>query len=30
LLIAYRAKHRAVFLYGFAKPERENIDRTNW
>ena len=26
LLIAYRAKHRAVFLYGFAKRERENID----
>jgi hypothetical protein len=26
VLIAYRAKHRAVFLYGFAKRERENID----
>jgi hypothetical protein len=26
MLIAYRAKHRAVFLYGFAKRERENID----
>lgn len=26
LLVAYRAKHRAVFLYGFAKRERENID----
>jgi hypothetical protein len=26
LLIAYRAKQRAVFLYGFAKRERENID----
>jgi hypothetical protein len=25
LLVAYRAKHRAVFLYGFAKRERENI-----
>ena len=26
LLIAYRAQHRAVFLYGFAKRARENID----
>ena len=26
LLIAYRAKHRVVFLYGFAKRERENIE----
>lgn len=26
MLIAYRTKHRAVFLYGFAKRERENID----
>jgi hypothetical protein len=26
VLIAYRAKHRGVFLYGFAKRERENID----
>jgi hypothetical protein len=26
MLIAYRAKARAVFLYGFAKQERENID----
>jgi hypothetical protein len=26
MLIAYRAKDRAVFLYGFAKNERENID----
>lgn len=25
MLIAYRAGHRAVFLYGFAKRERENI-----
>ncbi len=25
LLIAFRAGHRAVFLYGFAKSERENI-----
>lgn len=25
-IIAYRAKGRAVFLYGFAKSERENID----
>lgn len=26
MLIAYRDGHRAVFLYGFAKRERENID----
>ena len=26
MLIAYRAGTRAVFLYGFAKHERENID----
>jgi hypothetical protein len=26
MLIAYRAGVRAVFLYGFAKRERENID----
>jgi hypothetical protein len=26
MLVAYRAGHRAVFLYGFAKRERENID----
>ena len=25
VLIAYRAGHRAVFLYGFAKREQENI-----
>lgn len=25
-LIAFRTKHRAVFLYGFAKNERENIE----
>lgn len=25
-LIAFRAKDRAVFLYGFAKNERENIE----
>jgi hypothetical protein len=25
MLIAYRAENRAVFLYGFAKNERENI-----
>ena len=26
VLIAYRAGHRAVFVYGFAKRERENIE----
>jgi hypothetical protein len=25
MLLAYRDGHRAVFLYGFAKNERENI-----
>ena len=25
LLLAYREGHRAVFLYGFAKSERENV-----
>lgn len=25
-LIAFRLRHRAVFLYGFAKNERENIE----
>jgi hypothetical protein len=24
-ILAYRSQHRAVFLYGFAKNERENI-----
>ncbi|WP_058189889.1 type II toxin-antitoxin system RelE/ParE family toxin [Terracidiphilus gabretensis] len=27
MIVAYRMKDRAVFLYGFAKNERENIDR---
>lgn len=26
MLVAYRTKSRAVFLYGFAKHERENIE----
>lgn len=26
MIIAYRVKERAVFLYGFAKNERENIE----
>jgi hypothetical protein len=26
MLVAYRVQDRAVFLYGFAKSERENID----
>jgi hypothetical protein len=26
MLVAYRVRGRAVFLYGFAKSERENID----
>jgi hypothetical protein len=26
MLVAYRTGERAVFLYGFAKNERENID----
>ena len=25
-VIAYRAKHRSVFLYGFAKSDRDNVD----
>ena len=25
MIVAYRANHRAVFLLGFAKSERENI-----
>jgi hypothetical protein len=25
-VIAFRASHRSVFLYGFAKNERDNID----
>ena len=25
MLIAYRARDRAVFLYGFAKNEQENV-----
>ena len=25
MIIAYRAQGRAVFLYGFAKSERENV-----
>lgn len=28
MIVAYRAKGRAVFLYGFAKSERENIDQS--
>ena len=27
MVVAYRAKSRAVFLYAFAKNERENIDQ---
>lgn len=27
MIVAYREKDLAVFLYGFAKSERENIDR---
>lgn len=27
MLIAFRAAHRAVFLFGFAKSEQENIDK---
>jgi hypothetical protein len=27
MMIAYRAKDRAVFFYGFAKSDRENIDQ---
>ena len=26
MLIAYRTRDRSIFLYGFAKNERENID----
>lgn len=26
MIVAYQTKDRAVFLYGFAKSERENID----
>ncbi len=26
MILAYRIKDRAVFLYGFAKNERDNID----
>ena len=26
MLIAVRARHRAVFMFGFAKSERDNID----
>jgi hypothetical protein len=26
MLVAYRMRDRAIFLYGFAKNERENID----
>lgn len=26
MIIAYRVKERAVFLYGFTKNERENIE----
>ncbi len=26
IIVAYRIKDRAVFLFGFAKSERENID----
>lgn len=26
MIIAYREKERAVFLYGFAKNERDNIE----
>ena len=27
MMIAYRAKDRAVFLFGFAKSDQENLDR---
>jgi hypothetical protein len=30
VLIAYRAAKRSVFLYGFAKNERDNIDDRSW
>jgi hypothetical protein len=26
VLLAYRAEERTVFLYGFAKSERDNVD----
>ena len=26
MIVAYRARNRAVFLFGFAKNERENIE----
>jgi hypothetical protein len=26
MLVAYRARHRAVFLFGFAKSDTDNID----
>ena len=26
MIVAYQTKDRTVFLYGFAKSERENID----
>ena len=26
MIVAYRVKERAVFLYGFAKNERDNIE----
>jgi hypothetical protein len=26
VVLAFRSRHRAVFIYGFAKNERENID----
>lgn len=26
LLIGFRSRHRAVFLFGFAKNERDNVD----
>jgi hypothetical protein len=29
-LMAFRNKHRAVFVYGFAKSERNKSVRTNW
>ena len=30
MLIAYRTRDRSIFLYGFAKNERENIDNDGW
>ena len=26
ILMAFRSKHRTIFVYGFAKSERDNID----